>query len=65
MIVSLFTALVARGAELPVIDPRLTQLDPSRVDTQDQGSAATPEQEPAALASVGNSTGVDGTQGDE
>lgn len=41
MTVSLFSQLVARGAAVPVVDPRITtHPDVPRVDTQDQGSAA-------------------------
>ena len=41
MIVSLFSLIVARGAEVPVVDPRLTSHVEytSRVDTTDQGPA--------------------------
>jgi hypothetical protein len=41
MIVSLFSLIVARGAEVPVVDPRLTSHIEyaSRVDTPDQGPA--------------------------
>lgn len=41
MTVSLFSLTVARGAEVPVVDPRLaTHVEyTSRVDTQDQGPA--------------------------
>lgn len=41
MIVSLFSLIVARGAEVPVVDPRLTTHIEftSRVDTPDQGPA--------------------------
>lgn len=41
MIVSLFSLIVARGAEVPVVDPRLTSHVEyaSRVDTPDQGPA--------------------------
>jgi hypothetical protein len=41
MIVSLFSLIVARGAEVPVVDPRLTSHIEytSRVDTQAQGPA--------------------------
>ena len=48
MIVSLFSLIVARGAEVPVVDPRLTShVDfTSRVDTPDQGPAAQAESEP-------------------
>ena len=41
MTVSLFSLIVARGAEVPVVDPRLTAHIEysSRVDTQGQGPA--------------------------
>lgn len=41
MIVSLFSLIVARGAEVPVVDPRLTShvAYSSCVDTTDQGPA--------------------------
>jgi hypothetical protein len=41
MIVSLFSLIVARGAEVPVVDPRLASHIEftSRVDTPDQGPA--------------------------
>jgi hypothetical protein len=41
MIVSLFSLIVARGAEVPVVDPRLASHVgyASRVDTPDQGPA--------------------------
>ena len=47
---SLFTRFVARGVEVPVIDPRLvTHVEPSEVVTADDGQAATNEQkEPLA-----------------
>ena len=52
MTVSLFSLTVARGAEVPVVDPRLaTHIQyTSRVDTQDQGPA--PQADQAANASA-------------
>ena len=46
MTVSLFSLTVARGAEVPVVDPRLAaHIDyTSRVDTQDQGPALQADQ---------------------
>ena len=46
MTVSLFSLTVARGAEVPVVDPRLTaHIDYlSRVDTQDPGPAEQADQ---------------------
>lgn len=46
MTVSLFSATVARGIEVPVTDPRLeTHIEyTSRVDTDDQGSAEQADQ---------------------
>lgn len=49
MAVSLFTASVARGAELPVIDPRtIAQPESTRVEQNDLGSAASDAAEPLA-----------------
>lgn len=46
MTVSLFSLTVARGAEVPVVDPRLAAHIEytSRVDTQDQGPALQADQ---------------------
>lgn len=46
MTVSLFSLIVARGAEVPVVDPRLAAHIEytSRVDTQDQGPAQQADQ---------------------
>jgi hypothetical protein len=46
MTVSLFSLTVARGAEVPVVDPRLTTHVEysSRVENQDQGPAEQPDQ---------------------
>lgn len=43
MNVSPFTLLVARGAELPAIDPSITQTQALVDETQDQGPAAQAE----------------------
>ena len=52
MIVSLFSLIVARGAEVPVVDPRLAaHVDyASRVDTQAQGPATQADAVPATDA---------------
>lgn len=65
MIVSMFSLFVARGAELPVIDPRLvTQPDAASVDTQVQGPAAQPGTTSDASASNLGSTVSGSTHGD-
>ena len=52
MTVSLFSLTVARGAEVPVVDPRLAaHIDySSRVDTQGQGPAEQTDQTTDATA---------------
>jgi hypothetical protein len=52
MTVSLFSLTVARGAEVPVVDPRLTAHIEysSRVDTQGQGPAEQADQSTNATA---------------
>lgn len=57
MIVSLFSLFVARGAELPVIDPRLiAQQSDLVVDTQDPGSAAQTDVSPGVDATAAQSS---------
>lgn len=62
MIVSLFSLTVARGAEVPVVDPRLAAHVgyASRVDTTDQGPATQTDSttDTSALAAQPTSTDV-------
>jgi len=60
MIVSLFSLIVAQGAEVPVVDPRLaTHVGyASRVDTPDQGPATQTDSEPFGDALAAQPTSI-------
>jgi len=58
MIVSLFSLIVAQGAEVPVVDPRLASHVEfaQRVDTPDQGPATQADSESVTDALTAQST---------
>lgn len=64
MIVSLFSLIVARGAEVPVVDPRLTSHVEyaSRVDTPDQGPATQAALEPVTNALTAQSASTNNSE---
>jgi chitodextrinase len=63
MNVSLFTLTVARGAELPAIDPSIAQADALVVTTQDNGPAAQSEASPVTNDSIAQTSHVTNSAG--